>query len=156
LNPGDSPRAEQLSAIPALPFCHQTIKADVPKPGYPKQIKHLGDHIRAHRIDLNLRQLDVANRLGAERDTVRNWEKGRTDPEVKFLPAVILFLGYNPVPEAKTRGARVRRTRLALGLSQRGLAHRAGVDAGTVQRLEADTKGMARRSVARVLDALGL
>jgi len=128
----------------------------IPKPGYPKHIKHLGDHIRARRSALGLLQQDVANRLRAKQDTLRNWEKGRTEPEVKFLPAIILFLGYNPLAEAKTSGAQVRRARLALGLSQLVLAHRAGVDAATVKRVESDTTGMARPSMARVRDALGL
>jgi transcriptional regulator with XRE-family HTH domain len=139
-----------------LPFCQWTITAPIGKPGYPKHIKHLGDQIRARRIELGLPQHDVADRLGVERDTLRNWEKGRTMPEVKFLPAIIAFLGYNPLSEARTSGKQVRRVRLALGLSQLQLAHRAGVDPATVQRLETDTKGMARRSAARVYDALGL
>jgi transcriptional regulator with XRE-family HTH domain len=139
-----------------LPFCHQSLRATIPKPGYPKQLKHLGDYIRARRIDLGLRQQEVADRLGAEKDTVRNWEKGRAEPEVKFLPAVIGFLGYNPLPEAMSLGEQVRRARLGLGLSRLELACRAGVDEATVQRVEAETKGMARRCILQVLATLGL
>ena len=98
----------------------------------------------------------MADRLWAERDTLRNWEKGRTEPEVKFLPTIIAFLGYNPLPEAKTSGGQVRRARLSLGLSRLELAGRAGVDEATVRRVEADTKGMTRRCILQVLAALGL
>lgn len=83
--------------------------------------------------------------LGAENDTVRNWEKRRTEPEVRFLPAVIAFLGYNPLPRPDTNGHALRRRRLSLGLSQERLATLAEVDEASVRRLEADTKGMARR-----------
>lgn len=72
--------------------------------GTPKHLKHLDDHVRARRIDLGLRQRDVADRRRAEKDTVRNWEVGRTAPGLRFLPPIISFLGYNPLQEAKTRG----------------------------------------------------
>ncbi len=42
--------------------------------------------------------------------------------EFRHLPAIIRFLGYNPIPRGKTVGQRVRRTRQALGLSQKKLA----------------------------------
>lgn len=154
-DPGHLRSSNLGECIPALPFCHRTLVAALPKPGYPKQIKHLGDHVRARRIDLGLRQLDVADRLGAEKDTVRNWEVGRTEPEIRFLPAVIAFLGYNPLPESNTPGGEIERRRLSLGWSQSQLADRAGVDPATIRRVEADTKGMARRSRTRIKTALG-
>ena len=90
------PQLHTCTGLPSWPQGHPCVAilpagltAKIPKPGYPRQLKHLGDHIRARRIDQNLRQLDVADRLGAERDSLRNWEKGRTEPDVKFLPAVI-------------------------------------------------------------------
>ena len=94
--------------------------------------------------------------MGAERDTIRNWEGRRTEPEVRFLPTIIAFLGYNPLPEGTGSGEQVRRARLSLGWSRSELAMRAGVDEATVQRIEADTKSMARRSIARVRNSLGL
>ena len=139
-----------------MPFCHRTLLATIPKPAYPKQIKHLGDHIRARRIDLGLRQLDVADRLGVKKDTIRNWEISRTDPEIRFLPALVDFLGYNPLPMPKTLGQEIQRARFSLGWSQLELAIRAGVDPATVHRIESDTKGMARRCIASVRETVGL
>ncbi len=137
-----------------MPFCHQTIEATLPIPGYPKHIKHLGDHIKARRISLGLRQETVARTIDVAIDTLRNWERGRTEPEVRCLPAVIAFLSHNPLPSPDTCGQAFRRRRLSLGLSQGSLADLAGVDEGSVRRLEADRKGMARRVLAAVITAL--
>jgi transcriptional regulator with XRE-family HTH domain len=72
--------------------------APIPKPHYPKQFKHLGDHLRAKRIDRGLFQKEVAARIGVDTATVTNWELGNTEPEERFIPALIRFLGYNPLP----------------------------------------------------------
>ena len=40
----------------------------------------LGDHLRKRRMDLGLRQQDVAERLGVCTDTVVNWEQARCEP----------------------------------------------------------------------------
>ncbi len=90
------------------------------------------------------------------RDTLRNWEKGRTEPEVRFLPALIAFVDHNPLPRPRTCGQAIRRRRLSLGLSQKRLAALAGVDEASVSRLEAETKGMARRVRQAVRAILGL
>lgn len=87
------------------------LTAPTPKPRYPKQFKHLGDHLRARRIDLGLLQRDVADQIGADTATVTNWELGNTEPEERFIPALIRFLGYNPLHQAEARGEEVRRTR---------------------------------------------
>ena len=139
-----------------MPFCHRTLRIPVPKPGYPKQFKHLGDHVRARRLDLGLTQRAVAQRIGVARDTLRNWEVGRTEPEVRFLPALIALLGYNPFPEPKTHGEVIRRARLSRGMSQARLAVLCGVDEGTIRRLEADTPKMGRRPTGAVHRFLGL
>lgn len=128
----------------------------VPKPGYPKDFKHLGHHVRARRLDLGLDQRAVAKEIGVARDTLRSWEKGRTEPEVRFLPALIAFVDHNPLPILGTWGQAIRRRRLSLGLSQRRLAVMAGVDEASVRRLESDTKGMARRVRQAVDKILGL
>jgi len=139
-----------------LPFCHRTFTVPLPKPGYPKQLKHLGDHLRARRIDLGLLQRDAAAEIGVDTATVTNWELGNTEPEVRFLPALITFLGHNPLPGPETCGQAVKRERLSLGLSKERLADLAGIDEATVRRLEADTKGMAHRVRQAVRTVLGL
>jgi hypothetical protein len=53
----------------------------------------------------------MAARLGVDLTTVRNWEQQKTEIEVRFYPAVIALLGFNPLPEARTPGGRMRRAR---------------------------------------------
>jgi DNA-binding XRE family transcriptional regulator len=43
-------------------------------------------------------------------------------PDVQTMPAVIAFLGYNPLPPAETFGELLLRTRRQLGLGQAELA----------------------------------
>ena len=56
------------------------------------------------RIDLALLQSEVAKRIGVCETTVWNWEKGGLEPEIRHLPAIICFLGYDPRPDAQTLG----------------------------------------------------
>jgi transcriptional regulator with XRE-family HTH domain len=112
--------------------------------------------LRAKRINLGLFQKEVAARIGVDTATVTNWELGNTEPEERFIPALIGFLGYNPLPAPKSLVEAVRRERLTRGWSVAALAARAGVDPTTVARLEADANGMARRPTEAVLRVLGL
>jgi len=45
-----------------------------------------------------LYQKDVATRLGVTTPTVWNWEN-RGSVDLHFVPRVIEFLGYNPIPQ---------------------------------------------------------
>ena len=51
---------------------------------------------------------------------------------MRFIPAIIAFLEYDPRPEPRTFGERIRMTREGQGLTQRELARRLGVDPSTV------------------------
>lgn len=88
---------------------HLNLKSPKPDGRYPAQLQRLGDHIRKRRLDLRPRQRDLAWRLGADPATVINWEKGRTEPRLQFLPAIIDFLGADPRPVPKAFGNRLRR-----------------------------------------------
>lgn len=57
----------------------------------------LGDHLRRRRLELGLYQKDVAIQIGVTASTIWNWEHGWT-VELRFIPRVIEFLGYNPIP----------------------------------------------------------
>ena len=57
----------------------------------------LGDHLRRRRLELGLYQKDVAVQIGVTTSTIWNWEHGWT-VELRFIPRVIEFLGYNPIP----------------------------------------------------------
>lgn len=121
----------------ALPFCRVRLRAEKPKPAaYPKEPKTLGGHLRKKRLDLGLLQKDVAGQIGIDLKTLCNWEGQRTEPKIRFLPAIFRFLGEDPRPRPSTPGEQLRAARTALGLSQEALARRLGVDPGTVSRWE--------------------
>jgi transcriptional regulator with XRE-family HTH domain len=122
----------------ALPFCHFELRAIRRKSArYPKQINSLGDHLRARRLDLKLLQKQVADQIGVHELTITGWEGNTTVPEVRYMPAVIQFLGYNPLPAASSLPERLATARRALGLSQRKMAGKLGVDPATVMGWEA-------------------
>jgi transcriptional regulator with XRE-family HTH domain len=140
-----------------LPFCHFEIRAPRPKPAqYPKQVNTLGDHIRARRLDLKLLQRQVASQVGVHAQTVTNWEGNESSPEVHFIPAIIQFLGYDPLPSGASLSERLATRRRVLGLSQRELAERMGVDPGTLQGWEAGRHKPTGKSldvIARILQS---
>ena len=134
-----------------MPFCHAELRAAKPKPSrYPKEINTLGDHIRSRRLDLDLFQSDVAEQIGVDTTTIYNWEGNASTPAIRYVPAILRFLGYNPLPPAQTFVERLSSARKVLGLSQRELALRVGVDPGTWQSWEAGEHKPTGRSVEKV------
>jgi transcriptional regulator with XRE-family HTH domain len=122
----------------ALPFCHFEIKTKKPlSKAYPKELLTLGDHIRKRRLGLMLTQKQVAHAIGVDEATVWNWEKDRTKPLTKQIPAIVSFLGYDPFPSGdRTLADKVLRYRLSNGLSLKKLAMQIGIDPATLSRLE--------------------
>jgi transcriptional regulator with XRE-family HTH domain len=104
---------------------------------YPKVLQTLGDHLRKQRLDLKLHQREVAQILGADTDSVTNWEKNRTAPTLPFLPKIIEFLGYVPLSIIpRNYGEKIALYRKLAGLSQEELARRLRVDPGTLGKWE--------------------
>src|SRR4029079_3842100 len=68
--------------------------------------------------------------------SLRNWEANRTKPALDFMPAIIRFLGYNPLPPGGTWAERLIYGRSGLGMSQKEAALRIGVDQSTLARWE--------------------
>ena len=71
-----------------------------------------------------------------DKTSVFNWEANTSTPEIRYMPAIIRFLGYNPLPAATAWGDRLVRQRTSLGLSQKESAGRIGVDPGTLAKWE--------------------
>ncbi len=89
----------------ALPFCGLTLTAlKPPDPAYPTELATVGNHIRKGRLDLGLLQREVAAEIGVDASSVYNWENGRTEPQLRHLPAIIRFLGYDLKVEVRHLG----------------------------------------------------
>jgi transcriptional regulator with XRE-family HTH domain len=71
------------------------------------------------------------------------------------MPAIIRFLGYNPLPEAKTLAEQLVRHRTTLGLSRNEAALQLGVDAGTLARWEHGEREPAGELLERVEQFVG-
>jgi transcriptional regulator with XRE-family HTH domain len=78
----------------------------------------------------------VAKIIGANPTSILNWERGRSEPVLRFIPKILDFLGYDPRPRSESLADRIRAAREAQGLSQKILAERLGVDPSTVQKWE--------------------
>jgi site-specific DNA recombinase len=88
----------------------------------PSKPETVGDHIRLRRLKLKMIQKDVAKRLGVETPSIHNWETNFQEPRVQYYPAIIEFLGYNPLPTPKNWAERLLRARTAQGLTQNAFA----------------------------------
>jgi hypothetical protein len=78
--------------------------------------------------------------MGVDADSVTNWTKGRRQPDLRCLPLVIRFLGYDPRPQAKSVGKALVRLREGQGMSQKELAVMLRVDPSTLARWEREER----------------
>jgi DNA-binding transcriptional regulator YiaG len=127
--------AEPNEAAPAvLPLSHNLMS----RTRLPEKLETVGDHIRRRRLTLKLLQWQVAQQLDVNEVTVHNWETNIARPRLRFMPATIRFLGYNPLPPPAPGGwgERLVQCRTALGITQKELAGQWAVDQGTLARWE--------------------
>lgn len=139
-----------------LPFCRVVLHAQKPlSDTHPRELKTIGDHIRKRRLDLKLRQEEVAGLFGVSREAVSDWEAGQTSPRVSIMPKVIGFLGYAPFddPTRMSDGDRIRTARKLLGLTRERAAEHLGVTATSISLWENGRIAPAKRN-RRMLDAL--
>jgi len=73
-------------------------------------------------------QKHVADQIGVHESTITLWEGNATIPEVRYMPAVILFLEYDPLPLGNRLPDQLAAHRKGLDLSQRKMAEKLGVD----------------------------
>jgi DNA-binding XRE family transcriptional regulator len=123
-----------------VPFCCIRLKArKPPNTAYPQQLKTLGDHLRKRRLDLGLLQKEVAKKIGVNKSTITNWELNHNFPELRFISAIIEFLGYWPyVTEADNLSQQIVAKRTRLGLSQKEPTRILGGDPKSLDRGEQD------------------
>lgn len=114
-------------------------KCLIPKP-YDFELTTVGEHIKKERLKRGLRQKDVARLFGVDMFTILNWETGATRPQIKDVPALINFLGYDPEPSNPISIAdHLWAKRRLQGWSQRQAATYIGVDSSTWASWESGT-----------------
>lgn len=126
--------------------------------GYPREVRTLGEHIRRRRLDLGLGQRHLAARLGIREETLASWERDQAEPMPRHYGAIVRFLGYDPRPAGKDLPGRLNAIRRRLGLTQRELADRLGLDEGTVTDFELGRRRVTRKvgeAIERLLRAEG-
>lgn len=109
--------------------------------------------VRKRRLDLKLRQAEVAKVVGSSEQTVMNWEKGHAAPRVGRVAGVVRFLGFNPFPCGATVAQRSVNHRMARGITQKEFARQIGVDPSTLAKWERGERGPHGR-LARWLEAV--
>ena len=88
-------------------------------------------------MDKEMLQAEVATIIGVTEICVTNWENGRGEPQIRYMPQIISFLGYVPIlPSLETFGERIKFYRQQKGLSHKRFAKLIGVDAGTISLWE--------------------
>src|SRR5690606_20338602 len=77
----------------ACPFTNLRLEAVKPLPeGYPAELRTVGDHVRARRLDLGLTQAQAAMRMGVSVDTATSGRAGHS-PSIRLWLFVIGFSG---------------------------------------------------------------
>ncbi|MEP4163218.1 helix-turn-helix transcriptional regulator [Maricaulis sp.] len=88
------------------------------------------------RKTLQLSKKAVAGKLGVHVEVVGQWERGEHLPRVKYVPALVDFLGDDRWLPSDTFSDRLYRFRAMRGWSQEKLGTWLGVDGRTVGRWE--------------------
>ena len=96
----------------------------------------LGDHLKKARRERGLLQREVAKALRVDSMSLVNWEKNRTSVGARFVPAIIRWLGYDPLPRPSSFSSWLVTERTRRGLARRALAVALGWDENTVRKYE--------------------
>jgi transcriptional regulator with XRE-family HTH domain len=84
-----SERCRHLARAPGVTACGgRGDMRMLPRPSQRRLVTHAVRVAPCRRL-----QRQVAERLGVDETTVTNWELNRTTPALRFLPAIIRFLG---------------------------------------------------------------
>lgn len=122
---------------------------------YPVNSHTLGDSLRKKRIDLNLTQKQMAkDYLRTSVSNIRNWESGRSQISLHFLPKVYDFIGYFPCDNSLSIGQRLKQRRECFGLSIKQLSEILKVDSCTIAYWERDEHRPSQKSFYIIKDFL--
>tara|TARA_R110002095_G_scaffold126811_3_gene109887 strand:- start:6562 stop:7047 length:486 start_codon:yes stop_codon:yes gene_type:complete len=96
----------------------------------------LPDLLYRRRKSLGLHKHEVAKILKVHKDVVGLWERGVNEPRVKYIPALIEFLGDESWLPNGSFDARLYRFRAQRGWSQERLARWLGKDERSIRQWE--------------------
>ena len=132
----------------ALPGVKARLRATKPEVAA-LQADTLAARLKRRRKESGLRQVDAAELLGVIEATVVHWEAG-IQPEPRYYPAIIRFLGYEPWPEPASLPGTLRAARLRQGLSIAAAASAIQADEGTWGKWERGTAQPSRGHQMRI------
>lgn len=93
-------------------------------------------------------QKEAAKAIGVTPETTWNWENGRSEPFTNYYPAIIRYIGYNPIPlKSGTLAERLFAARVTLGFSYRSLGKFLKVSEETVASWEAEVNKPTNKSL---------
>jgi DNA-binding transcriptional regulator YiaG len=147
----------------ALPFCHLSRTARRARHSvywrlvnrYPVCPKTVGQHLRKRRLDLGLKQSEVARTLGVHIETFKNWERGVNVPTGRVIPKILGFLGYDPVPKPTSLAGRILQHRRTSGLTQVQFARVLDVNPSTLAGWESGLHTPTKEHRNRLFSVLG-
>ena len=122
----------RVAFLPGVPI---KLKAPKPKDWRDAPVT-LGEHIKKARKERGLLQREVAIALRVDSMSIVNWEKNRTEISTRFVPAIIQWLGYDPLPPPSTLGSWITIERTRRGFARRALAAALGWDESTIRDYE--------------------
>lgn len=141
----------------AVPFSvlNRTIPLPDKRP-FPKQLQHVGDHVKKTRLERNIPIKDLLTYFEIDRETLRGWELGLWEPFVRHYPKIIQFLGYYPFThEVETLGGRIKKYRFENGLTQPEFAKLLNTDKCTVSFWETNRRLPLQKTVQVLNKILG-
>lgn len=117
----------------------------------------LGQHIRRRRYELGQLQKEAAKAIGVTPETIWNWENGKSEPFTNYYPAIIRYIGYNPIPlKSGTLAERLFAARVTLGFSYRSLGKFLKVSEETVAAWETEVNKPTKKSLVILEKLWGL
>jgi len=97
----------------------------------------VGEHLKRKRLQLGLLQKDVARIIKVSEDSVTYWENARSEPQIRYFPNIIKFLGYSPFQfDTTVFGEVIRKFRTENGLSYKQVGKLLGIDGSTIAAWE--------------------
>lgn len=116
----------------------------------PENPSNIGERIRKFRIENGLTQKDIANRIGVRTDSITNWELGRNEPQIQFMPKIQSLLGTE-AQTSNTHSEEIIQFRSENGLSRKRMARMIGIDETTLKRIESNNHSMRLNSKIEIV-----